>query len=319
MSKKTQSLSEEGWKQVTEFTVMLTKVAKLLDQSPDVEDIKKFLKFVCHPHTRQQYVDIKLYEHCNTPAEIIEALFPRYIHYMHTNFLRRIVNKFGDKQAKTLLKQYEDSFPHKKPLKQMCNPLSDEEINAFTGTKRIKIKLDGDANVDTTTMEDVERVQQTISRNTGIDKSMIVYANQTPGSVIFTFLIPEVTVSCFTDLDECSQKDLADHGILSVEVNDVVILLERQSSSKLRPDSRERHQLSSNGKGIHVMLGELRPLGLNSAKLTTVRVGLPFNKNVWFLVHVCSLFSCTHALFLRYIHHMHTNFLRHIVASTETV
>ena len=56
-----------------------------------------------------------------------------------------------DKQSKTVLKQYEENFPRKKPLKQMCDPLSDEEINAFTGTKRMKIKLDGDANVDTTT------------------------------------------------------------------------------------------------------------------------------------------------------------------------
>ena len=151
------------------------------------------------------------------------------------------MNKFGNKQAKTVLKQYEDNFPRRKPLKQMCDPLSDEEINAFSGTKRIKIKSDGNADVETTTMEDVERVQQTISKNTGIDKSMIVYAKQTPGSVIFTFLIPETMVSYFSDLNEDSQKDLADHGILSVEANNVVILLEGQSSS---PDPRERHQLS---------------------------------------------------------------------------
>ena len=50
-------------------------------------------------------------------------------------------------------------------------------------------------------------------------------------------------VSC-SDLDELSQKDLADHGILSIEVNVVVILLEGQSSSKPCPDSRERHPLS---------------------------------------------------------------------------
>ena len=252
MSKKSQSICEEEWKQVTEFTVMLTKVAKLPDA--DVEGLKKFLKFFCHPHTYQQYIDIKLYEHSSSPAEIIEVLFPRYIHYMHTDFLRQIMNKFGNEQAKTLLKRYEDNFPRKKPLKQMCNPLSDEEINAFTGTKRIKIKLDGDANVDTTTMEDVERVQQTISWNTGIDRSMIVYANQTPGSVIFTFLIPEVTVSSFTDLDEASQNNLADHGILSVEVNGVVILLKRQSSSKPCPDPRERHQLSRNGEGTAMFM-----------------------------------------------------------------
>ena len=165
--------------QAIEFSVMLTKVAKLLNESVDVKDLKAFLSMLCHPLTGMRY-GIELYVHYSTPAEIIEALFPRYIHYLHTDILRQIVNMFGNEQAKTLLKQYEDKFPCKKPLKRMCDPLSDEEIKAFTGTKRMNIKLD--ANVDTTTMEDVERVQQTISKNTGIDKSMIVYANQTLGS-----------------------------------------------------------------------------------------------------------------------------------------
>ena len=104
-SKEAQSISKEEWKQATKFTVMFSKVAKLLDRSADVEELKKFLKFFCHPQTCQRYVDIKVYEHCTTPAEIIEALFPRYIHYMHTEFLRQIVNEFGDKEAKALLKQ----------------------------------------------------------------------------------------------------------------------------------------------------------------------------------------------------------------------
>ena len=243
-SKEAQSISKDKWKQATKFTVMLGKVAKLLDKSADVEELKKFLKFFCHPQTCQRYVDIKLYEHCNTPAEIIEALFPRYIHYMHTEFLRQIVHKFGDKQAKALLKQYEENFPRKKLLKRMCNPLSDEEISTFTETMRVKIKMNGDANVDTTTTEDVDKVRHSISKNTRIDESMLVYANQIPGCVIFTFLIPEMLVTCFSDLDEDSQRDLADHGILSVEVNGVVILPKGQSSSKPHPDPRERHQLS---------------------------------------------------------------------------
>ena len=86
----------------------------------------------------------------------------------------------------------------------------------------------------------MEDVQQTISKNTGIDGSMIsavVYANL--GSVMFTFLIPETLVSSFSDLDDGSQKTLADHVILSIEVNDVVILPKGQSYSNPCPDSRE--------------------------------------------------------------------------------
>ena len=32
-------------------------------------------------------------------------------------------------------------------------------------------------------------------------------------------------VDCFSDLDEGSQKDLADHDIVTVEVNDVVMII----------------------------------------------------------------------------------------------
>ena len=204
---------------------MLTEVAKLLDKSADVEKLKHFLKFFCNPDTCQRYIDIELYEHCRTPREIIEALFPQYIHYMHTHLLRQIVVEFGNQQSKTLLKQYEDNFPRKRPLNEMCEPLSDEEIESCPGTKKMKVRCDGGV-VDTTVMEDFEKVQQNISRNTGIDESVIVYANQTEGSVIFTFLIPETVVSVITDLSEDSQRDLADHGILKIEVNDLIIDLQ---------------------------------------------------------------------------------------------
>ena len=69
-------------------------------------------------------------------------------------------------------------------------------------------------------------MRQTISRNTGVDESMIVYVNQTPGSVIFTFLIPETVVSAFSDLDEDSQKDIAGHDLLRIEVNWIVLDLQ---------------------------------------------------------------------------------------------
>ena len=48
--KKNQSISKEEWKQVTEFADMLAKVTKLLDESADIEDLKNFLTFFCHPH-----------------------------------------------------------------------------------------------------------------------------------------------------------------------------------------------------------------------------------------------------------------------------
>ena len=239
-SKETQFISDdEEWDPPTEFADMLATVTELLDNSANVKRLKHFLKFLSHPRTQKRYIDVKLYEHCNTPGEVIEVLYPQYINFMHTHLLRQIVNKFGDEQSKALLKQYEDNFPRKKPLKRMRDPISDEETEDCHDSKRVNITYDGDANVNTTTMEDVERVQQVIERNTKIDRIVIVYVNQTPGSVIFTFLIPETVVSSFSDLDEDSQKDLADHGILRIEVNDVVIDLQSLHAETMTDTSQD--------------------------------------------------------------------------------
>ena len=217
-----QPISDDEWDPSMKFSAMLTRVAKQLNQSADVEDLKDFLSFLCHPRTCQRYIDIKLYEHCRTPREIIKALVPQYIHYMHTHLLKQIVEEFGNEQSQTLLKQYEDNFPRKKYLKRMRDPIPDEEV--CSATKKIKVKFDGDFN--NTTIADVEKVQRIISRNTGIDASMIVYANQIPGCVIFTFLIPETVVSAFINLDADNQSDLGGNGILRIESHDLVIDLQ---------------------------------------------------------------------------------------------
>ena len=245
---ETQPISDEEWDLPTEFADMLTKVTKLLNKSADVETLKCFLTALCHPHTIQRYIDVKLYEHCRTPRDIILALVPQYIHFMHTHLLRQIVRKFGDKESKSLLKQYEENFPHKKPLEHMHDPIPDKKIKECIGSKGMEVKCD-DSTADRTTMEDVEKTQQTISRNTGIDKSMIVYANQKPGSVIFTFLIPESVISAFIDLDDDSQMDLANHGILKIEVNDLIIDLQSLLPEINKTDSSQMDTTTGPSKG----------------------------------------------------------------------
>ena len=228
-SKETLPISDEEWDPSTKFAKMLITITELLNNSFDeklLKQLKQFLKFICHPRTHECYIDFKLFQDCSTPGEIIDALHPQYINFMHTHLLREIVSLFRDEQSKTLLQQYEDNFPHKKPLKRMGDPIPDEEAEDCHGSKKIKVTYDGDTNVNTTTIEDVERVQQVIEKSTNIDRIVIVYANQTTGSVIFTFLIPETVVSSFSDLDEDSRRDLADHGILRIEVNDLVIDLQ---------------------------------------------------------------------------------------------
>ena len=235
-------VSDEEWDPPTEFAVVLTKIVKQLNKTADVEDLKDFLELLCHPHTGQRYINIKLYAHCVTPRDIIKALVPQYINFMHTHLLRRIVKSFGNEQSVTLLKQYEDNFPCKKPLKRMRDPLTFEETEDCDGSKRLKTVCNWHTNVDNTTREDVERMRQIISRNTGINEIVIVFAHQTPGSVIFTFLIPEMVVSSFSNLDDDSQRDLAKHGILRIEVNNVVIDLQslqtETKTSTLQPETK---------------------------------------------------------------------------------
>ena len=239
-----QLISEEEWDPPIEFAIVLAEIAEVLNKTANVEVLKNFLEFLCHPRTGLRYIDVELYKHCVTPRDIIKALSPQYINFMHTHLLKRIVTKFGNEQSITLLTHYEDNFPCNKPLKRMREPLTIKEMEDCRGSTRIEILLcNPDSNVDNTTREDVERVQQIISRNTGIDVSVIVYAHQTPGSVIFTFLIPEMVVSSFINLDGDSQRDLAKHGILRIEVNNVVMDL--QSDTKAHMSQAEANTNTS--------------------------------------------------------------------------
>ena len=239
-----QLISEEEWDPPIEFAIVLAEIAEVLNKTANVEVLKSFLEFLCHPRTGLRYINVELYKHCVTPRDIIKALSPQYINFMHTHLLKRIVTKFGNEQSVTLLRHYEDNFPCNKPLKRMREPLTIKEMEDCRGSTRIEIFLCNlDSNVDNTTREDVERVQQIISRNTGIDVSVIVYAHQTPGSVIFTFLIPEMVVSSFINLNGDSQRDLAKHGILRIEVNNVVIDL--QSDTKAHTSQAEANTNTS--------------------------------------------------------------------------
>lgn len=115
---------EEEWDPPTEFANMFSKVIQLLDESAEVDELKNYVRFLTHPRTLQPYVPVKLYEHCNTPGQILEALYPQYINFMNTHLLRIIVHKFGDDKSKSLVKRYEDHFPRNKPLKRMRDPLT---------------------------------------------------------------------------------------------------------------------------------------------------------------------------------------------------
>ena len=177
---ETQPFSDEHWDLSTKFPIMLTRVAELLDRLCNRSNLRLFLKSFCPPHTNQPYVDEEPLKYFGSTLQMIEHLVPQYINQQNTRLLRVIVDRYGNEECKTLLKEYEDNFLHKKPLKRMFDPISDEELRTCSGDKRIKVKYGG--GLDTTTVEDVEMVQQNISRNTEVDESMTAYANQTPAT-----------------------------------------------------------------------------------------------------------------------------------------
>ena len=216
---------DEGWDLSTRFAAMFGDVIELFNQTLQVEKLRRFLGNLSHPRTpMKSYIDPKLYEKCSSTAEVLDTLCPQYINFMHTSLLRRIVRIYGTEDIKKLLHEYEDSLPRKQPLKRLGHPLSDEDIEGAIGVKRLKVVYDKrGASVETTTMEDIESFQDAIERNTGIDRVVIVYAKQTPGSVIFTFLIPDSVATVFSDLTIDNRKDLAGSGIQSLEVDGVVV------------------------------------------------------------------------------------------------
>ena len=216
---------DEEWDLSARFAAMFGDVIESLDQTLQVEKLRRFLKHLSHPRTpMKSYIDPKLYEKCSSTAEVLDTLYPQYINFMHTSLLRRIVRIYGTEDIKKLLHEYEDSLPRKQPLKRLGHPLSDEDIKGAIGVKRLKVVYDKrGASVETTTMEDIEAVQDAIERNTGIDRVVNVYAKQTPGSVIFTFLIPDSVATLFSDLTIDNRKDLAGSGIQSLEVDGIVV------------------------------------------------------------------------------------------------
>ena len=219
--------TEEEMDLAANFAAVSLKIARIFDKSIPVEDLESFLKFLCHPHAKRLYINPDIYQECETSGKILEKLYPLFINFLNTGLLRRIVfNLPGPPESQKLLQEYEDAFPRKKPLKRLREPLSEQEIDQSVETKKVKVSTEGDANF--TDIKDVENVKNALEESTTIDQDFISYVKQTPGSVIFTFLVPSNMVELFHDLSthEGKRKCLADCGILAIEVDDMVFQIQ---------------------------------------------------------------------------------------------
>ena len=105
-------------------------------------------------------------------------------------------------------------------LNSLPSPITDEEIEQFRGTKKLKVQVEGDTS--DATVEIISEIQKALEKATGIKHPFIVYAFYDPGSVLLTFLIPESIHHIFHELNTEDLAILADSGVMKLEVDEVV-------------------------------------------------------------------------------------------------
>ena len=202
---------------------MFSDVTDLLDKSVDMAKLKDFLDCYCHPlYPEQLYVNPKTYKDANTTKQLIKSLCPQFINFMHYYLLEDIVRKFGCDKAIEILQQYTGmKYSCKRKLNSLPGPISDGEIEQFHGTKKLKLKGEGDTS--DVPVEMIGELQKALEKATGIKQAFITYCFYDEGCVLLTFLIPETILHIFHDLNAEDLAILADSGVMKLEVDKVVI------------------------------------------------------------------------------------------------
>ena len=205
------------------FATTFTKLAEILNSSVPTSELKEFLESYCHPlYPEQYYVDPKIYGTATTTKEVLKSLFPQYINYMHYYLLEDIVEAFGCDKAKEVLKQYTDQmYSQERKLGDLPGPITDGEIEQFHGTKKLKVKVEGDTS--DATVKIIDEIQEALEKATGIKIAVITFGSHDPGSVLLTFLIPASIFHIFNDLNTEDLAILADNGVMSLEIDEIII------------------------------------------------------------------------------------------------
>ena len=214
-----------------EFAIAFQVIANILNTFVKVSELKTFLESYCHPlHPEQLYIDPKIYREASTTEQVMKSLFPQYINYMHYFLLEDIVVKFQCDRAKEVLQQYtEQKDSDKSKLKDLPGPIINEEIEQFRGTMKLKVEVEG--NTSHATVEVIGEIQKALEMATGVERTVIIYACNDPGSDLLIFLIPESILYIFNELNTEDLTILANSGVMMLEVDDVVVDNIRQHST----------------------------------------------------------------------------------------
>ena len=206
------------------FARLLSILKELLNKCADVNELKEFLNNYSDPmFPEETYVHRSVYEDAETAGEVISRLKPRFINYVHYEFLEDIIDLVGNDECRKHFDEYVETFEGSvKKLRHHPSPITDDEIEVSIGQIVLKITRTGDMNA--TTPQHILITQEAIQKATGIDRKAQVYARQDGAfSVIFTFLIPECVEHRFHELSEADLTVLADAGITKIEVGELEI------------------------------------------------------------------------------------------------
>ena len=89
----------------TAFANMYRAISRLLERSIKVDELKEFLRCFCHSQSPQQLcVDPRVYEGATSTKDILKKLCPEYINPAKLFILEGIVETFGSRQCKKLLR-----------------------------------------------------------------------------------------------------------------------------------------------------------------------------------------------------------------------
>ena len=217
------------------FSKLLSTLGNLLQQCTNVDSLKKFLRCFSHPlYPEKLYIEPCVYCRAETASDIIFSLTPLYINFIHHGLLREIVDNFGNDECKNHYQNYEQTFERLvRKLRHHPAPVTDDNIEQYSSQKRLKVSVDGDVN--RTTPQDMQTVQEAITQATGIGQAGLVYANQDPGnSVIFNFLIPHSFVELFNELCDNDLTTLACAGITNIQVEELDIAVIKTHTTELK-------------------------------------------------------------------------------------
>ena len=214
------------------FASAFRHIAKLVNNSVDIEDLKDYLHgYSHHLYSEHNCVDPKIFREAKTPREVLRSLSPQCINYMNYYLLEDIVEEFECLEAKEILEKYKGTLKcSKRKLNDLPNPITDPEIEQSWGVKKAKVTVEG--NLKQATMKVIDDTQEALQRSTGIDKANIVFASRDPGSIILNFLIPESISHIVYELSDEDLAILADAGILKLEMENLLLANIKQYATK---------------------------------------------------------------------------------------